>query len=54
MPAEILERAAAALTALDTDTLLSLYSDDFTFEDTSSGECIQDKKPLGEYFRRLF
>jgi steroid delta-isomerase-like uncharacterized protein len=54
MTVDILERAAAALTALDTDALLSLYADDFSFEDTSSGECINDKERLREYFRRLF
>jgi hypothetical protein len=34
--------------------LVSLYSEDFVFEDTPSGDTITDKMKLREYFDRLF
>jgi hypothetical protein len=54
MKTEVLKRAEDALVSLDAETLVSLYSDDFVFEDTSSGETITDKMKLREYFDRLF
>ncbi len=54
MQADILRKAKEALVSLDTQALISLYSDDFVFEDTSSGEILTDKGALREYFDRLF
>lgn len=50
----VLMQAEQALVSLDSDVLVSLYSDDFVFEDTSSGEILTDKGALREYFDRLF
>ena len=54
MEANVLKKVAAALVALDAGALVALYSDDFAFEDRSSGESITDKLKLREYFDRLF
>ena len=54
MGSDVLKRAEEALVTLDTDTLVSLYSDDFVFEDTSSGDKITVKGALKAYFNRLF
>lgn len=54
MLAEVLGRAEGALISLDATALVALYSDDFIFEDTASGETITDKRKLREYFDRLF
>ena len=54
MQAEVLGRAELALIALDAEALVALYSDDFLFEDTASGETIAHKAKLREYFDRLF
>ena len=54
MQAEVLGRAELGLIALDAEALVSLYSADFLFEDTASGETITDKGKLTEYFVRLF
>jgi hypothetical protein len=54
MEVEVLKRAEQALVSLDADELVSLYADDFTLEDTSSGITISNKKELREYYERLF
>lgn len=51
---DVLRRAEDALEALDADALVSQYSDDFLFEDTSAGVRITDKTALRAYFDRLF
>ena len=53
-PDEILRLAAQALSSLDYDALVSLYSKDFLFEDPSLGDTIQDRQQLRDYFRNLF
>jgi len=54
MESDILKRDEEALTTLDADTLISLYSDNFIVEDVSSGDTITDKGALKAYFNRLF
>lgn len=54
MQAEVLGRAEVALISLDAEALVALYSDDFVFEDTASGETITGKRKLRAYFDRLF
>ena len=54
MEVEVLKRAEEALVSLDAEELVSLYADDFVFEDTSSGDTVTNKKELREYFERLF
>lgn len=54
MKSEVLERTEEALVALDSDSLIAAYADDFLFEDTSLGERIKSKTALKEYFDRLF
>jgi len=51
---QVLKRAEEALMALDTETLVSLYADEFLFEDTTSGERITTREALRDYFDRLF
>ena len=51
---DVLRRAEDALEALDADALVSLYAEDFLFEDTSAGIQIKDKAELRAYFNRLF
>jgi len=50
----ILQKAARALADLDAETLVSVYSANFLFEDTTSGDRIEDKAKLHEYFDQLF
>lgn len=50
----VLTQAERALVAMDAESLVSLYADDFLFEDTSTGERITEKDQLREYFQRLF
>ena len=54
MTSEVLERTEEALAALDSDSLIAGYADDFLFEDTSLEERITSKTALKEYFDRLF
>jgi steroid delta-isomerase-like uncharacterized protein len=54
MESKVLKEAAEALASLDAESLVSLYADDFVFEDTASGECITKKTDLRKYFDRLF
>jgi hypothetical protein len=51
---DVLKRAEDALEALDADALVSLYAENFKFEDTSAGLRINDKTALRAYFDRLF
>jgi len=53
MEVEVLKRAQEALVSLDVEGLVSLYADDFVFEDTSSGDTITNKKELRGYYERL-
>ena len=54
MATDVLERAAEALVSLDAERLVSLYADEFVFEDTSSGDTTTEKQGLRQYFDRLF
>lgn len=54
MSSDVLSRAEKALASMDTKSLVSLYADDFVFEDTSSGDRITTKEDLRAYFDRLF
>ena len=54
MANDVLRQAEDALAALNTKVLVSLYADDFLFEDTASGDRITDKDDLESYFTRLF
>ena len=54
MSSELLQQAEKALVALDAEALVSLYADEFVFEDTCSGNRITDKKELKAYYDRLF
>src|SRR3990170_8904151 len=54
MPSDVLRQAEKALVSLDADTLVSLYADQFVFEDTSSGTRISTREDLKAYFDRLF
>jgi steroid delta-isomerase-like uncharacterized protein len=54
MASDVLRQAENALEALDSKALVSLYADDFVFEDTTSGDRITDKDELRSYFDRLF
>lgn len=54
MPTNVLEEAEKALVGLDAEKLVSLYADDFVFEDTSAKERITNKLELMAYFKRLF
>jgi ketosteroid isomerase-like protein len=53
-PSDVLHRAARALEDMDAETLVSTYSEHFSFEDPSSGDYIEDKDGLRKYFDRLF
>ncbi|NIS79853.1 MAG: hypothetical protein GTO14_06520 [Anaerolineales bacterium] len=54
MTTDVLRQAKTALVALDAKVLVSLYAEDFLFEDTASGDRISDKAELKSYFDRLF
>ena|SRR3972149_2964994 len=54
MPSDPLEQAEKALVALEAKSLVSLYADEFLFEDTSTGDRITTKGDLKTYFERLF
>ncbi|MGB2896835.1 MAG: nuclear transport factor 2 family protein [Anaerolineales bacterium] len=54
MKSEVLIRVEEALEALDVESLVVAYANDFLFEDTSLGERITSKSALKEYFERLF
>ena len=54
MTIEILQSTEKALVNMDSDTLVNLYSEDFLFEDTASGDRITDKESLRIYFDQLF
>ena len=54
MSNDVLHLAEKAFVNLNTEALVSLYTDDFLFEDTSSGDRITDKEELRRYFDRLF
>jgi hypothetical protein len=54
MANDVLRQAEDALAALDSRVLVSLYADDFLFEDTASGDRITDRDELTSYFDRLF
>ncbi len=51
---DILRRAEQALVSMDAEALVSLYTQDFLFEDTASGDRITDRGKLRAYFDRLF
>jgi ketosteroid isomerase-like protein len=51
---DVLGEAERALEALDAETLVSLYAEDFLFEDTSFSLRITDKAELRSYFDSLF
>ena len=52
--ADVLQRITAALESLDTEKLVSCYTDDFVLEDIPSNETITNKEELRAYFQRLF
>jgi ketosteroid isomerase-like protein len=54
MSTTVLEEAEEALVGLDAEKLVSLYADEFVFEDTSTKDRITAKDQLREYFDRLF
>lgn len=54
MKADVLQSAKHALESLDTNRLVSLYADDFVFEDTASNEVIISKEELRKYYHHLF
>jgi steroid delta-isomerase-like uncharacterized protein len=54
MHSHVMRAVPAALEALDAESLLNLYSQDFLFEDIPSGIRITDKDSLREYFDSLF
>lgn len=54
MAQDHLQRAVAALQALDAEQLVSLYADSFTFEDPALGEVISGRTRLRAYFESLF
>ena len=54
MKTDVLRRAEEALISRNAAALVSLYSDDFVFEDTSAGELLTEKEALRDYFDRLF
>jgi steroid delta-isomerase-like uncharacterized protein len=54
MSNDVLRRAEKALVDMDADALVSLYAEDFVFEDTAAGDRITDKERLKDYFERLF
>ncbi len=54
MSTNVLEEAEKALVGLDVEKLVSLYADEFVFEDTSTKDRITDKDHLKKYFERLF
>ncbi|HSF81704.1 MAG TPA: nuclear transport factor 2 family protein [Anaerolineales bacterium] len=54
MSTNVHEEAEKALVGLEAEKLVSLYADEFVFEDTSSKEHITNKVELKEYFKRLF
>ncbi len=51
---EVLEAAAKALTACDTDAIVPLYADDATFEDVPSGTSFRGKAAVRSMFEALF
>jgi ketosteroid isomerase-like protein len=51
---DVLSKAEQALEALDAEALVSLYADNFLFEDTSFSLRITDKAELRSYFDSLF
>ena len=54
MSLDVLSRAAGALESLDSEALVSCYSDSFVFEDIPLGECITDRGLSRAYYDRLF
>lgn len=54
MAFHVLRQAENALVDLDAKTLVSLYAEDFLFEDTASRNRITDRDELKAYFDRLF
>ena len=54
MNGDHLAAAAAALEALDAESLVGLYADGFVFEDIPSGETITTREGLAGYFEGLF
>ena len=54
MTINVLRQAEKALMNMDAKALVSLYSENFLFEDTASGDRITDKDELKTYFDRLF
>lgn len=54
MESEILKLAEDAQRKLNAEDLISLYSENFLFEDTSSVNYITEKEKLREHFDRLF
>jgi ketosteroid isomerase-like protein len=54
MSTSVLDSAEKALAGLDTKRLVSLYADNFLFEDTPSGLRIDTKEALIDYFDQLF
>ena len=51
---DVLSQAEQALVSMDAEVLVSLYSEEFLFEDTASGDRITDREELRRYFDRLF
>ena len=54
MSGKALKEAKEALEGLDADRIVNVYANEFLFEDSSSKECITDRKALREYFQQLF
>lgn len=54
MTTDILHQAEKALADMNTESMINLYSEDFKFEDTTSGVVITNQGELREYFNRLF
>ncbi len=54
MTSDHLQRAAAALQALDADDLVGLYADPFRFEDPALGQVLTGRQELRAYFAALF
>lgn len=52
--AELLERAAQALSSCDVDAMMPLYSEDTVFEDVPSAESHRGKAAVRRMFEALF
>ncbi len=51
---ELLKKAKKGLVSLDAEALVDCYAPVFLLDDTASGNQIEDKSDLREYYDRLF